>query len=64
MPSLPKERVLAGFDKQGLVVLNSREELEDWLKSFEYVNTNLVLMSSGNYDEIDMLTFANLITQK
>jgi UDP-N-acetylmuramate: L-alanyl-gamma-D-glutamyl-meso-diaminopimelate ligase len=43
--------------------MNTPAELEKWLKSFDYTNTNLLLMSSGNYDGADMLTFANLITK-
>lgn len=64
LPSLPEEKVQQGFSKPGLVVINNREDLEKWLRSFNYSNTNLVLMSSGNYDGADMLTFANLITKK
>jgi len=63
LPDLPAEKVQQGFGKKGLVVINRREELEKWLHSFEYKNTNLVLMSSGNYDGADMLTFANLFTK-
>ena len=64
LPPLPEEKVKAGFGKQGLMVITKREELEKWLRSFEYRNSNLVLMSSGNYDGMDMLTFANQITKK
>lgn len=64
LPPLSKEIVQEGFGKKGLVVLNSRAQLEEWLQSFAYANTNLVFMSSGNYDGADMLTFANLITKK
>jgi UDP-N-acetylmuramate: L-alanyl-gamma-D-glutamyl-meso-diaminopimelate ligase len=63
LPVLPKEKVLEGFGKQGLMVLNRRDDLEKWLNSFAYHDTNLVLMSSGNYDGADMLTFANRITK-
>jgi UDP-N-acetylmuramate: L-alanyl-gamma-D-glutamyl-meso-diaminopimelate ligase len=62
LPDLPEEKVKQGFGKEGLAVINTRENLEKWLKSFDYANTNLLLMSSGNYDGADMLTFANLIT--
>jgi UDP-N-acetylmuramate: L-alanyl-gamma-D-glutamyl-meso-diaminopimelate ligase len=62
MPPLPKEKVAAGFDKKGLVVLNKKEELVQWLQSLSYQNANLLLMSSGNYDGIDMLTFARNVT--
>lgn len=63
MPDLPAEKVIAGFGKKGLLVMNRREELQDWLQKQSFENSNLVLMSSGNYDGIDMLTFARQITQ-
>lgn len=63
MPNLPAEKVIAGFGKTGLLVMNRREELQDWLQKQSFENSNLVLMSSGNYDGIDMLTFARQITQ-
>ncbi|MDF2191772.1 Mur ligase family protein [Paraflavitalea sp. CAU 1676] len=62
MPPLPKEKVVEGFGKKGLVVLNQKEELVQWLQSQAYQNANLLLMSSGNYDGIDMLTFAKKVT--
>ncbi len=63
MPHLPIEKVVEGFDKQGLLVMNDKETLWQWLQSQTYQNTNIVLMSSGNYDGLDMLTFAKQITQ-
>jgi len=61
MPDLPKEVVTSGFAKEGLVVINDKEALWQWLQQQDYANTNLVLMSSGNYDGLDMLTFAQQI---
>ncbi|MGZ5133910.1 MAG: UDP-N-acetylmuramate--L-alanine ligase [Flavitalea sp.] len=63
LPVLLKEKVREGFGNNKVKVIDAREELERWLKMFNYSNTNLVLMSSGNYDGADMLTFANLITK-
>ncbi len=62
MPPLPKEKVVEGFGKKDLTVLNQKEELVQWLQSQSYQNANLLLMSSGNYDGIDMLTFAKKVT--
>lgn len=62
MPELPKEKVAAGFAKENLIVLNDKTELWNWLQHQNYSETNLVLMSSGNYDGLDMLTFAKQIT--
>lgn len=62
LPELPKDRIAAGFDKKGLIVINEKEELLAWLMEQSYKNVNLLLMSSGNYDGVDMITFANQIT--
>jgi UDP-N-acetylmuramate: L-alanyl-gamma-D-glutamyl-meso-diaminopimelate ligase len=59
MPDLPVSTVVSGFNKPGLAVINRREDLEKWLKTHDYENASLLLMSSGNYDGLDMLTFAD-----
>ena len=58
LPELPESYVLEGFDKNGLLVLTDKTVLEDWLRTQDYSNANLVLMSSGNYDGIDLPSFA------
>jgi UDP-N-acetylmuramate: L-alanyl-gamma-D-glutamyl-meso-diaminopimelate ligase len=63
LPPLPEEKVRAGFDKAGLAVINEKEELQAWLTQQSYKNANLLLMSSGNYDGLDIVTFAGQITQ-
>ena len=63
MPDLSPNKVREGFGKQDLQVFNKREELEEWLRTRQYEHTNLLLMSSGNYDGLDVTTFANTITQ-
>jgi UDP-N-acetylmuramate: L-alanyl-gamma-D-glutamyl-meso-diaminopimelate ligase len=63
LPMLPKEKVIAGFAKEGLTVIHEKEELQAWLIQQSYENANLLLMSSGNYDGLDMTGFANQITQ-
>ncbi|WP_207513398.1 UDP-N-acetylmuramate--L-alanine ligase [Longitalea luteola] len=62
MPDLPAEKVKAGFGKEGLNVLNDKGELMQWLQQQQYKNACLLLMSSGNYDGADILTFAKDIT--
>jgi UDP-N-acetylmuramate: L-alanyl-gamma-D-glutamyl-meso-diaminopimelate ligase len=62
MPDLPANKVYAGFGKEGLLVMNDANVLWEWLQSQTYTNANLLLMSSGNYDGLDMLTFAKQIT--
>lgn len=58
LPELPESYVVEGFDKKGLLVMTDKNELEQWLRKQDYSNTNLVLMSSGNYDGIDLPSFA------
>ncbi len=62
MPALPPEKAYNGFARNGLVVLNDKEKLLQWLYAQTYNNSNLLLMSSGNYDGADILTFAREIT--
>ncbi len=61
LPALDKSVIEKGFDKKGLIVINDKNELEKWLQKQDYTNSNLLLMSSGNYDGLDMLTFAQSV---
>ncbi len=61
LPPLAEEKIAAGFNKKGLIVINNKETLMEWLRSQSYQNANLLLMSSGNYDGANMLTFAQEI---
>jgi UDP-N-acetylmuramate: L-alanyl-gamma-D-glutamyl-meso-diaminopimelate ligase len=62
MPDLPKEKVLEGFGKKDLLVMNDKSELWNFLQQQDFTNANLLLMSSGNYDGLDMVGLANKIT--
>jgi len=61
MPELPKEVVEKGFAKEGLQVITDKNELQEWLGKQQYENANLVLMSSGNYDGLDVNAFAKTL---
>jgi UDP-N-acetylmuramate: L-alanyl-gamma-D-glutamyl-meso-diaminopimelate ligase len=63
LPPLPKEKIKEGFNKIGLTVINEKEELEAWLTQQSYENVNLLFMSSGDYDGLDISGLANRITQ-
>jgi UDP-N-acetylmuramate: L-alanyl-gamma-D-glutamyl-meso-diaminopimelate ligase len=63
LPPLPKEKVEAGFDKKGLIVINEKEELLAWLMQQSYENVNLLFMSSGDYDGLDIMALANTVLQ-
>lgn len=62
MPALPKEAVLGGFATGGLKVFNERRELEDWLQGLSYDGSVVLLMSSGNYDGLDLNEWGRRIT--
>ena len=49
---ITKEQVLAGFGG-GVEVVNTTEEVRSFLDKFEWKNTALLMMSSGNFDGID-----------
>lgn len=57
MPPLPKAAVVAGFDKKDLQVINDKNELINFLENQSYHNSVLLLMSSGDYDGLDIQRF-------
>lgn len=64
LPDLPESSVRDGFNKKDLQVFTDAEALSKWLSSQQYQDTNLLLMSSGNYDGLDLPAFAaQLMTQ-
>lgn len=62
MPELPEAVVQKGFNKANLAVITNKQALDIWLKQRIFENANLVLMSSGNYDGLDMEHFSKTIT--
>jgi UDP-N-acetylmuramate: L-alanyl-gamma-D-glutamyl-meso-diaminopimelate ligase len=44
----------AGFQRSDLVLFTDSAALQDYLASQDYTQTNLLLMSSGNYDNMDL----------
>lgn len=52
------EQVHAAFDRQDLMVFTDSEDLKDYLKSMEWKDKNLLMMSSGNFDGIDFNALA------
>ena len=62
LPDLPIDKILQGFNQPNLLIMTDKNQLEEWLHKNDFTNSNIVLMSSGNYDGIDMLTFAKRVT--
>jgi UDP-N-acetylmuramate: L-alanyl-gamma-D-glutamyl-meso-diaminopimelate ligase len=58
MPDLPAEKVVEGFDKPGLIVMNDKAALEKWLLTIPNHDVNILFMSSGNYDGLNINSLA------
>jgi UDP-N-acetylmuramate: L-alanyl-gamma-D-glutamyl-meso-diaminopimelate ligase len=63
LPPLDDDMVRAGFGKKGLLVMHKKEELAEWLMKVSCKNANLLFMSSGNYDGLDIQAIITQITQ-
>lgn len=55
LPNINKEDVQQGFANSKIVILNTTDALEKWLAQYKNKNANFLLMSSGNYDGVDIL---------
>ena len=55
---ITKEQVHSAFNRDGLHVFIDSKELEKYLKALNWKDQNLLMMSSGNFDGINI---ANLI---
>lgn len=54
LPDLPADKVKQAFKRKDLQVITSRDELIQWLSAQDFSDTNLLFMSSGNYDGLDL----------
>ncbi len=63
LPPLDPETVKKGFARPGLTVISSAQELSRWLKDQHYENSNLLMMSSGTFDALDIPTFVKEIIE-
>ncbi|MFD2035352.1 UDP-N-acetylmuramate--L-alanine ligase [Belliella marina] len=61
---MDEETLRAGFQRKDLKLFTDISLLKAYLESQTYVNTNLLLMSSGNYDDMDLDTLKYKINQK
>ncbi len=55
LPPITHEEIVLGFGKPGLEVFSDSGLLQKRLKSEDWQNKNLLLMSSGNFDGVDLL---------
>lgn len=53
-----------GFNRKDLKIFTDSTQLKSFLEEQDYRNTNLLLMSSGNYDDMDLSTLQSLLNKK
>ncbi len=58
LPPISAEDIKQGFGKNDLEVFDDSKALNDFLKQQNYTNTNLLLMSSGNFDNLPLKSLA------
>ena len=61
MPPLPEEIVRQGFGNGNVKVFTDRHKLENWLFEKDYSDASLLLMSSGNYEGLDMTKLSDRV---
>ena len=61
MPLLDPNVIRDGFSKTGLQIFNTAQNLAKWLKERDLTNSNLLLMSSGTYEDLDILNTINKV---
>ena len=44
--------IIEAFSNKNINIFNNSAELEKFIKTHEFTNTNLLMMSSGNFDNI------------
>lgn len=64
LPELTKKEVKKAFGKKDLVVITDSEELNDHLQKITWKKKNLLLMSSGNFDGLDLQKLAKEVVKK
>lgn len=60
MPFLAEEKVREGFAEENLIIATNKEKLQAALEEIDIQNTNFLLMSSGNYDGLNILQSLHL----
>jgi UDP-N-acetylmuramate: L-alanyl-gamma-D-glutamyl-meso-diaminopimelate ligase len=63
LPALPPEAVQSAFQRPNLRVFTDSRELEAFLRAQNWQHANLLMMSSGTFDGLDLTRLATEITQ-
>jgi UDP-N-acetylmuramate: L-alanyl-gamma-D-glutamyl-meso-diaminopimelate ligase len=60
---MDEETLQHAFKRKDLILFTEIDKLKDFLESQNYLSTNLLLMSSGNYDDMDLSSLKTKINQ-
>jgi UDP-N-acetylmuramate: L-alanyl-gamma-D-glutamyl-meso-diaminopimelate ligase len=63
LPALPPEAVQAAFQRPDLRVFTDSKQLAEFLHQQDWQNANLLMMSSGTFDGLDLVNLANEVTK-
>ncbi len=58
LPMLSPEVIKQSFGKEGLIVFSDSNQFQQYLRNEKWENANLLLMSSGNFDGMQVREFA------
>ncbi len=61
LPPISTEQVKEGFARKDLLVFTKSKSLQDFLKNIDYSNKNLLIMTSGNLDGVNLKAFGEEI---
>ncbi|MFK7903788.1 MAG: UDP-N-acetylmuramate--L-alanine ligase [Chitinophagales bacterium] len=61
LPKLSKEEVAAAFGHPNLQIFTQKNELIAYLKGINYQHKDLLLMSSGTFDQLNLQEIANFV---
>lgn len=62
LPELTKKQVKQAFGRKDLVVITDSKELQKHLKAISWKRKNLLMMSSGSFDGLDLIDLAEKVT--
>ena len=61
LPPISPQQVIDGFGNDNLLVFTESEKLQNFLLDIDYSDKNLLIMTSGNLDGVDLNEFAKRI---
>lgn len=62
LAAISSEDIIKGFERSDLIVLTDKAELEKLLLTYTWKDNNLLMMSSGNFDGLEVKVLAEKIT--